>query len=34
MGEVKEGQDLKVNSDQFEFTDNKNLVLDGNVTLD
>ena len=34
MGVVKEGQDLKVNSDQFEFTDNKNLILDGNVTLD
>ena len=34
MGEVKEGQDLKVNSDQFEFTDNKNLILDGNVILD
>ena len=34
MGEVKEGGDLKVNSDKFQFTDDKRLILEGNVELD
>ena len=33
MGEVKEGGDLKVNSDKFQFTDDKRLILEGNVEL-
>ena len=34
MGLVKEAEDLKVNSDKFKFTDDKKLILDGNVELD
>ena len=34
MGEVKEAEDLKVNSDKFQFTDDKRLILQGNVELD
>ena len=34
MGKVKEGGDLKVNSDKFQFTDDKRLILEGNVELD
>ena len=34
MGKVKEAEDLKVNSDKFQFTDDKRLILQGNVELD
>ena len=34
MGLVKEMEDLKVNSEKFKFTDDKKLILDGNVELD
>ena len=34
MGEVKEAEDLKVNSDRFQFTDDKRLILQGDVELD
>ena len=34
MGKVKETEDLKVNSDKFQFTDDKRLILQGNVELD
>ena len=34
VGEVQEGQDLKVNSDEFEFLDDKKLILKGDVELD
>lgn len=34
MGEVKKAQDLKVTSDKFQFTDDRKLILQGNVELD
>jgi LPS-assembly protein len=34
MGKVKEAEDLKVNSDKFQFKDDKRLILQGNVELD
>ena len=34
MGEVKEAEDLKINSDRFQFTDDKRLILQGDVELD
>ena len=34
VGEVQEGQDLKVNSNEFEFLDDKKLILKGDVELD
>jgi len=34
MGVVKESEDLKINSDKFKFTDDKKLILHGNVELD
>ena len=34
MGVVKDGQDLKINSNEFEFTDDQKLILKGDVELD
>jgi LPS-assembly protein len=34
MGIVKESEDLKVNSDKFQFTDDERLFLHGNVEVD
>jgi LPS-assembly protein len=34
VGQVKEAEDLKVNSDRFQFTDDKRLILQGDVELD
>ena len=34
IGIVKESEDLKVNSDKFQFTDDERLFLQGNVELD
>jgi LPS-assembly protein len=34
IGEVKKNEDLEINSDKFQITDDKRLVLYGNVSLD
>ena len=34
IGKVKKNEDLEINSDKFQITDDKRLVLYGNVTLD
>ena len=34
IGKVKKNEDLEINSDKFQITDDKRLVLYGNVALD
>ena len=34
IGKVKKNEDLEINSDKFQITDDKRLVLYGNVSLD